>query len=164
MDWVQSIAPLIGTALAGPFGGVAASFIAEKLGLDTKDVKAVTDVLANTKLTPEQVAQVKAAELDMQKFMADNQIKREQLQVDNTNGARTMQAAIRSWVPAFLAVVVTSGFFSILLALMFNKVEKSDALLVMLGSLGTAWAAIINFYFGSSDGSQRKDAILAAKG
>lgn len=163
MDWLQTIAPMIGTALGGPFGGVAASFIADKLGLDTKDVKAVTEVLSSTKLSPEQVAQMKSAELDMQKFMADNQLKREQLVLDNTNGARSMQAATKSWVPAFLAVIVTVGFFGILLALMFQQVEKSDALLVMLGSLGTAWAAIVNFYFGSSDGSQKKDALLASR-
>lgn len=31
MDWLKQIAPLLGTALGGPLGGAAASFIASKI-------------------------------------------------------------------------------------------------------------------------------------
>jgi hypothetical protein len=31
MDFLAKLAPLLGTAIAGPFGGIAASFLADKL-------------------------------------------------------------------------------------------------------------------------------------
>jgi len=44
--------------------------------------------------------------------------------------------------------------------MMSGKVTSSDALMLLLGSLGTAWTGVISFYFGSSASSQNKDALL----
>jgi hypothetical protein len=72
-----------------------------------------------------------------------------------------MQVQTKSYIPATLAVVVTLGFFGILYMLMAGKIMPgSEALMIMLGSLGTAWTGIIAFYFGSSAGSQAKDEMI----
>jgi len=71
-----------------------------------------------------------------------------------------MQMATQSWIPGAMAIVVTLGFFGILIGLMTEHFKTSDALMLMLGSLGTAWTGIIAFYFGSSAGSQKKDQLL----
>ena len=63
-------------------------------------------------------------------------------------------------IPACLAFLVTIGFFGILAALMSGHVTKGDEIMIMLGSLGTAWTGIIAFYFGSSASSQAKDQML----
>ena len=84
----------------------------------------------------------------------------EKLATDDRKSARDMQAATKSSIPAILAVFVTTGFFGILTALMMGYAQKSDELMIMLGSLGTAWTGIIGFYFGSSAGSQEKDKML----
>lgn len=62
MEWLRQIAPLVGTALGGPLGGAAASFVASKLDLEDNTVKAVTDLLSSNKLSPEQVTSIKQAE------------------------------------------------------------------------------------------------------
>jgi hypothetical protein len=59
-----------------------------------------------------------------------------------------------------MAILVTIGFFGILIGLMTGTFKTSEALMLMLGSLGTAWTGIIAFYFGSSAGSQAKDQLL----
>jgi len=59
-----------------------------------------------------------------------------------------------------LAILVTVGFFGILVGMMMETFRTSEALMLMLGSLGTAWTGIIAFYFGSSAGSQAKDDLL----
>ena len=52
-DWLKTLAPLLGTALGGPLGGAAASFIADKLGIENKTIEAVSvlvDHLAQNQL------------------------------------------------------------------------------------------------------------------
>jgi len=159
---IKGLAPMLGTALAGPLGGAAASFIADKLGIETKTIDAVTDVLNSGKLTPEQIINVKLAEIEFKKFLETNKIDLEKLNLDNTKSARGMQIATKSWVPASLSMVITIGFFGILGFMMTSEYVSSEPLLVMLGSLGTAWVAIVNYWFGSSFGSQKKDSMLAS--
>jgi hypothetical protein len=57
---------------------------------------------------------------------------------------------------------VTLGFFGIMVMMFFNQIDSNNpAILMMLGSLGTAWTGIIAYYFGSSAGSQAKTDLLS---
>jgi len=87
----------------------------------------------------------------------------EKLSVEDRKSARDMQSSTKSIIPSVLALSITVGFFGILVGLMTEQFKTSDALMMMLGSLGTAWTGIIAFYFGSSAGSQAKDQLLRNK-
>ncbi len=160
MEWLKQIAPTVASALGGPLAGMAVSAISKAIGVDEDKVG---DLIANNKLTAEQIAQVKLAEIELQKQANELGLNFEKLAVDDRKSAREMQAATRSWVPPLLAGAVTFGFFSILGGMMFGKVSAADntALTMMLGSLGTAWTGIIAYYFGSSAGSQAKTDLLS---
>jgi hypothetical protein len=162
-DFLKSLFPLIGTALGGPLGGAAAAFAADKLGLDPKDVKAVTEVLNGGKMTPEQIAQVKLAELDFQKFLEANKIKLEEIAALDRTSAREMLKSTRSYVPATLTFVITTGYFVTLIGMMTQAftIADSQVMLIMLGQLGTAWGVAIAFWFGTTSGSKDKTDILA---
>ena len=163
MDWLKTIAPLLGTALAGPLGGAAASFIADKLGVKEGTIEAVSDVLNSGKMTADQIASLKLAEIEFQKFLEQNKIDLEKIHAGDRDSARKLQIATQSNIPGILAVGVTLGFFGILLYLLRFGVPPTggDALLVMLGALGAAWGSIVSYYYGSSSGSAVKTDALA---
>ena len=118
--------------------------------------KTITD----GKLSADQLAQLKQAELELQKQANELGLDFEKLAVDDRKSARDMQSSTKSIVPPVLAMGVTIGFFGILYALMTGYAQKSDELMIMLGSLGTAWTGIIGFYFGSSSNAQDKDHMI----
>jgi len=157
MDWLAQIAPGIATALGGPLAGLAVTAISKALGADEKDVQSTIE---SGKLTADQLASIKQAEIELQKQANELGLDFEKLATDDRKSAREMQVATKSVIPAVLAIGVTIGFFGILIGLMTDNVTKSDALLLMLGSLGTAWTAIVSFYFGSSHSSQGKDEMI----
>jgi hypothetical protein len=161
MDWLKQIAPTIATALGGPLAGMAVSAISKAVGVDEDKVQ---DMISSNKLTADQVAQVKLAEIELAKQAQELGLNFEKLAVDDRKSAREMQATTRSMMPPILASAVTIGFFGIVVMMFFNQVDSNNpAILMMLGSLGTAWTGIIAYYFGSSAGSQAKTEMMAKK-
>lgn len=161
-DLLKTIAPLLGSALGGPLGGAAAAFIADKLGLDSKTVKDVSEVLNGSKMSPDQISQIKIAEIEFQKFCKTHEIDVEKVHAADRDSARSMHAAVRSHVPAALTYLLTAGFFGVLGAMFyFPEFKESSPLMIMLGSLGTAWTGACAFWFGTTSGSQTKNEMLA---
>ena len=145
MDFLKTLVPLLGVALGGPLGGAAASFVADKLGLESKTVEAVTAALSSGTMTPEQVANLKLAEIDFQKFLEANKIDLAKIEAADRSDARDMHKTVHSRMPATLTLLITFGFFGVL-GYMLNDRSAIDnpPLLIMLGSLGTAWSAAQN--------------------
>ena len=160
MNWIKELTPLLGTALAGPLGGIAASFIADKLGVEEKTVAAVSEVLSSGKMNADQIANIKLAEMEFRKYCLQNEIDIERVNAADRDSARKMQIETRSFIPGLLAILVTAGFFGILSWMLIGEYKPTDALLVMLGSLGTAWTSIVAYYYGSSSGSRAKTDLL----
>lgn len=159
MDWLKQIAPTIATALGGPLAGMAVSAISKAVGVDPDQVG---DMISNNKLTAEQIAQIKIAEIELQKQAQELGLNFAKLEVEDRKSAREMQATTRSMMPPVLAGTVTVGFFGILVLMFLGQVDSNNpAILMMLGSLGTAWTGIIAYYFGSSAGSQAKTEMLS---
>jgi hypothetical protein len=168
MDWkalIGTVAPWIGTALGGPLGGAAVGAVADALGLSDKTEASIKAALSG--VTPEQMLALKNADqafsAKMQELGYANVEKLAALAVDNTKDARAMQVSTRSRIPAVLAVIITCGFFGILIGMLRGDLTATDnqALLIMLGALGAAWGAVVNFFFGSTAESGRKTELLA---
>ena len=157
MDWLMKLVPTIATCLGGPLAGLAVTAVSKALGIDENKVQ---DVIDSGKLNAEQIASLKQAEIALQEQAQELGLNFEQLAVQDRASARDLQKETKSIIPPVLSILVTIGFFGILGGLMSGKIMISDALMLMLGSLGTAWTGIIAFYFGSSASSQAKDNMI----
>jgi hypothetical protein len=168
MDWtslLRTVAPWIGAALGGPLGSAAVELATQALGVSEKTSDGLKKALAG--VTPEQMLALKKADQDFQARMKELGIAEvkdlEKIAADDRANARDMQKTNKSWVPAALSVGVTAGYFVILLAMMLGKLHVADsqALLLMLGSLTTAWGGVIAYWFGSTASSAEKTRLLA---
>jgi len=157
LDTIEKLAPTVATCLGSPVAGMAVSALESALGMNSDDIQKTVET---NKLTGDQVAAIQQAEIALKAKAQELGLNFEQLAVDDRKSARDMQTATKSSIPAILAIGVTIGFFGILVGLMTDNVTKSDALLLMLGSLGTAWTAIVSFYFGSSSHSEKQSEML----
>jgi len=163
-DFLKTVVPILGNAIAGPLGGVAASFLADALGIEEKTVEAVSEVLNSGKMSPDQVASIKLAEIEFRKFLEQNKIDIEKINMENVRSARDMQSVTRSWFPAILSSGITLGFFGILGWMLYDdNIANSEPVLIMLGSLGAAFGAVCNFWLGSSQSSLQKNELLARR-
>jgi hypothetical protein len=168
MDWknlVATVAPWIGTALGGPLGGMAVEAVGNALGLSEKTESSIKAALAG--VTPDQMLAIKNADqafaLQMQALGFKQVSDMEAFAVADRKDARDMQKTTRSIIPATLSVMITTGYFGILIGMLSGKFSISDsqALLIMLGSLSTGWGVVMAFWFGTTNDSGRKTELLA---
>jgi len=170
MDWkgvVGTVAPMLGTALAGPLGGMAIGAIADALGLSDKTEAAIKQAISGA--TPEQMIALKQADqafaLKMRELGINEIRDMEALSVQDRDSARKREMALGDKTTRNLAYAITAGFFGTLVTLMFATIPEGskEVMYVMLGSLGTAWVGVNAYYFGSTRGSAAKTELLAGK-
>jgi hypothetical protein len=164
-DWkslLRTVAPALATAAGGPLAGLAVKTIGDALGLDNATEDTVSAALQGA--SPDTLLKLKQADQQFAKDMKALDVDLEKVAAADRDSARRMQVETKSRTPHVLAVIVTVGFFSILIGMMggWLKPSENQALLILLGALSAAFGAVINFFYGSSAGSQAKDATIKA--
>jgi hypothetical protein len=168
MDFLKSIAPWIAAAASGNVPallGMAANELSSVLGYDVPaDATAIEK--ATSSATAEQLLAIKQADqafaFKMQELGYANVEKLEAIAADDRKSAREREIAVKDWTPKLLAVVVTIGYFGILGYILQYGIPKEggDALLLMLGALGSGWMMVLAYYYGTSAGSAAKNEML----
>lgn len=166
-SFIGKFAPGLATALGGPFAGMAVKGLCGAFGLGEDATLAdVEKIIKSGQLTGEQILALKLQEetfmLKMKELDINSVRDLENIAAQDRASARQREVATGDTTPKILAYGVTLGFFGILAYMLRNEVPATtrDILNVMLGSLGTAWVAVITYYFGSSAGSKGKDELL----
>lgn len=167
MDWkdvVSKLAPLLGTALGGPLGGMAAATVSQAL-LGRQDAGEDELAAAVAGAGPEQLAALKQAEQDFKARMAELGLKAEDIAAQDRASARQRETTLKDWTPRLLALAITVGFFGLLGTMLGHDIPEGNrqVLDIMIGALGTAWTGVVTYYFGSSAGSARKTEMLGHK-
>lgn len=132
-------------------------FITRLLGGSSGDaVSGIAKIIDTFHLSPEEKIQAEQAKALLaqhsQEFKAGIELQYAQLDAADRASARERQSAVRDYVPGFLAVFTTLGFFGLLTVLLYHTIPTANEHVeyIMLGSLGTAWVSVVGYYFGSS--------------
>lgn len=161
--WLATAASIGG----GPAGTFAANIVGQKLGITNLKPENLEATINNAFASPEQRLKLEQAEnefkLQMEKLGIDSAVRLEEIASADRASARAREIAIKDKLPAILAISITAGFFTLLILLVFATIPAGSQTIlnIMVGSLGTAWIGIVNYYFGSSSGSADKSRTIA---
>lgn len=144
---VGAVAPTLGTALGGPLGGAAAGMIAEALGCENNP-KAIEKAVQSA--TPEQLAQIKKADLDFEARMKELDVDLFALETQDKQDARKHFA--KDWTAKIIGLIMVVFFCSYIAMITLMPPEQNSMELInlVLGYMGGLVSAVISFYFGAS--------------
>jgi len=166
-SWLQAVAklaPTVASAFGTPLAGMAVSALETVLGITGGDgsTDKIQEAIEQGKLTGDQVAAMKKADQDFAARMKELDIDLEKMQLADVEGARQMEVAKPSPVPAVLSIIITLGFLGILSAMLAGvDVTENQAFLILIGSLGAGYTQVLNFWLGSTRHSQSTASINA---
>ena len=155
LNLLKSLAPALATAVAGPAGGLVVSAIANKFG-----VKDTVDEVAKA-IAGDPEAALKLAQIDLEKLKIAQEntadardMQKIALQQDDVFSKRFTMYLTMFW-SSTAAIYIAFITFTTIPA---QNVRFADTILGFI--LGTVIATMLNFWFGSSDGSKKKAEIL----
>jgi len=164
---LEQVAPTLATMIGGPLAGTAVSALESVFGLTPTGDKAAA-LQAVAAATPDQLMALKAEDNRHAEVMAKMGLDTAALTFNDRDSARKREEEVKDWVPGTLAIGLTVGFFGMLAWLVGHEppTGSRDIINIMLGSLGTGWATMCAYYYGSSSGASSQNATirkLAAK-
>ena len=149
---IGDLAPTLGAALGGPVGGAAATMLADVLGCDPTPQKIEK---ALQQATPEQLAEIKKAELDFEVRMKELEVDVFALETKDIQNAR--DSFSEDWTARAIAIMSILLFGGYVLLVTLQPADDNDLNVVnlVLGYLGGIVSSVVSFYFGASKSSSK---------
>lgn len=160
MKWqeiISAVAPVLGTAIGGPVGGIAVKAITAALGLPSNASDKELDRALHD-ATPEQLVELKKVEADFEVQMKELDVDVTRIHASDRDSARRRQMTVKDRVPAILAILTMVSFFGYIGGVTFwsHAVMADPGFLnLAIGWLGGTSSTVIAYYFGSSAGQDR---------
>jgi hypothetical protein len=153
LNILKGVAPVLATAVAGPAGGAAVSWIADKLGIPDSTIEGVTEALAGN---PEMTMKLKELDLEYAKL---DQLDRDSARQAYSKVATSEYATrLDKAVVPILALGTVALAFGFIGVLMVRDVptDQQQMIIFALGFITSSAGQVLSFYFGSSQGSKDK--------
>lgn len=153
---VSQYAPILGSSLLGPVGGIFGSLIASIFGASKEDT---TDLVNKITADPEAAVKLRTLEYQHKDNILNIDNKNYATEVDDRKDARSMNVALHDHMPNILALI-----FIVIYAVMqyhiVNHPGSQDD--VISARVQDIFVMIISFYFGSahvkkSNGAQENE-------
>jgi len=160
---IRTLAPTVASVLGGPLAGIAVTALGGIFGVSEPTQEKIASVIANAQMTPEQVARIKALELQYQNDEKERQFKYAELEFRDIDSARRRESAVRDDTNRLLAFVVVGAFIAMCGSTLMGY-TKVDSVLAgtLVGYISAKCEQVLAYYFGSSRSSERKTELLAA--
>ncbi len=103
---------------------------------------------------------------EMQQMVLNGDIRKYEADVEDRKSAREREMKMGGTMTAFLGGSIVIGFFGVLFFVISGRVPADvDQMYVgaLLGTLGTMAVQVMNYYFGSSQGSKLKTEFMGKK-
>ena len=180
---ISTVAPVLASMLGGPLAGTAVTALESAFGLSPgAGVDGITQVVQSGNMTPDIIANVRAADqkhaeimsqqgIDVQRMNTDFKTAMVDAEIKDRDSARQREISVKDRTPAKLAYMIIGGFFAVsigqLVGLMFfpdyaAKIPSQGWLLIgnISGYLAAEAKAAASYYFGTTQASNDKNDML----
>jgi len=150
---LKNVAPVLATAVAGPAGGAAVGWLADKLGIPDATVDGITEALTGN---PEMTMKLKELDLEYAKMDAADRdsARKAYAEVATSENATKFEKAV---VPLLALGTVGLAFLFIGVLIFINvPTDQQQIIIFALGFITSSAGQVLSFYFGSSQGSKDK--------
>ena len=163
-ETIRQLAPTVATALLGPLGGAAVAAIGSAIGIDKPTQESIAKAISNGQLTADQVASLKTLELQYQNDEKERGFKYAELAFQDRDSARkaNVQGGVQSYLFLLSLLLLVICLGSEVLVLFHGSPKDVPDIIIgrILGLLDAVAMLVLNYWFGTSNGSAQKTELL----
>lgn len=165
-EFLAKLAPTVASALLGPFAGVAVAGLTKIFGIDGGTVADVSKAIADGKVTPEQVAEIKKLEMQLVQDEKERGFRYAELEFKDRDSARKANVEGGTqrhmfWLSVLLLIITMGCEISVLF--FGYPDDKLPEMVVgrILGLMDAVCMMVLAYHYGTTSNSLVKTNLLA---
>lgn len=165
MEWLKNIAPTVASALLGPMGGMAVTALGNILGIDSATQDEIKRSFESGQLTPEQLTEIKKLEMEYRQKEKELDFSYAKLAADSQADARkfAVDSGTGKWMFVLSLFLLTVTLGCEIWVLFKGYPDAIPEIVVgrILGLMDAVALLVLQFHYGTTQGSQYKTQLLA---